>query len=464
MSDLVKKINKFIRDNSGAPAQRSAEWYLLKQKTIGGSEVATVLGLNPFKKPQGLIAEKIGLPGTAFNGNIATRWGNLFETVTKDYTAKLLKMTTTIKETGSIEGVVERQRYSPDGLGVVKLKTGEGTYDYFIVLFEFKAPFRSIPDGKVPKQYLPQVLTGMLTIDIVETGIFVNNCYRKCALPDINFDVSYDTVFHDGDLTKRLTKKQAINKVYAVGMICFYQTKADADNYVKYCGYADSDDDSDNECNSDTKNINGSDSTNKRDSTNKPSINYTTSEYDIDLLLNSVEKPIDFGATKYNIINRVLELHDEKRIHAVYIPMVFNNEVINDMDFAQVHGIKHSDNIPNPKKQLKQQYNLFLADCDEKNWVPVGYLPWKLVKTDVISVDSDDNWQEVIEEPIRSTLEVIDNLMLIEDLDERAATYNDLYPCKQYISKKDKAYINDDCSDLFVNDTYEDLNMDDIIE
>lgn len=455
MSYLVRKINKYIREQAAAPAQKSAEWYKMKQKTIGGSEVATVLGLNPYKKPEGLIAEKIGLPGTEFNGNIATRWGNLFENVTKEYSTKFLKMTTSIKEAGSIEGVIERQRYSPDGIGVVKLKTVEGTYDYFIVLFEFKSPLRSIPDGKVPKQYLPQVLTGMLTIDIIETSIFVNNTYRKCPLADINFEVKYDTVFHDGDVKKRLTKKQAINKVFAVGMVCFYQTKENADNYIKYCGYGDdSDDDGDND------NDRNDDIYGNTIDKNASSSNLSTSEYDIDILLNSSEQPIDFGSVKYNIINRLLELHEEKRIHAVYLPMILNNEVVDEMEFAQLHSIKHNDDITtNPRKQLKQQYNLFLADCDEKDHVPVGYLPWKLVKSDVIGVDAEDDWRETIEPHISKTLETIDTLMAIPDMDERSDAFNTLYPGKDYVSKKDNLDLTEDCSDMF-NDTYEELVLD----
>jgi len=43
--ELQKKINTFIKSVGTSPAQKSAEWYLLKSKTIGGSEVATVLGL-----------------------------------------------------------------------------------------------------------------------------------------------------------------------------------------------------------------------------------------------------------------------------------------------------------------------------------------------------------------------------------------------------------------------------------
>jgi hypothetical protein len=444
MNALHKQIEDFIDANASAPAQKSAAWYSLKQKTIGGSEVATVLGLNPFKKPYALVAEKIGLPGTAFNGNIATRWGNLFESVTRDYTALILQMKKPILEAGSIEGVIDRQRYSPDGLGVVRLLTGDTEYDYFIVLFEFKSPLRSVPDGKVPKQYMPQVQTGLLSIPICETGIFVNNMYRKCPIKDINFEVTYDKQFHDGDVTKKLTKKQAIKQVYAVGMICFYQTDAEYEHYLTYCGYGDSDEEDSNEELDDRK--------------VDPFV--TTSEYDIDLLLNSNEQPIDFGTSKHNIINRLLELHEEKRIHAVYLPIVCNPSVVNEMEFAELHNKKQneSDATENPRKYLKQQYNKFLAECDEKQWTPVGYLPWKLLKSDIISIDAEEDWQETIEEPIGNILSIIDKIMTKKTQDERREAYYEVYPPVEKMSKADRELITESCADLVGDmDDYEDV-------
>lgn len=204
MNTLKKSLDSFIKGNLNAPAQKSARWKLIKEITIGGSEVSTVLGLNPYKKVHSLIAEKTGLADVEFKGNIATRWGNLFESVTRDYTVLVLQMESDngdcpIQETGSLEGVVERQRYSPDGIGIVKLSTGQGNQDYFLVLFEFKAPLRSVPDMRVPKHYMPQIQTGLVSIPIAETGLFVNNMYRKCALKDLNFGMEYDHRFHDGD-------------------------------------------------------------------------------------------------------------------------------------------------------------------------------------------------------------------------------------------------------------------------
>ncbi len=479
MNALIKQVDAFIANNVNAPIQKSAGWYAIKQTTIGGSEVGTVLGLNPFKKVHSLIAEKCGLPGTEFNGNTATRWGNLFESVTRDYTVLLLQMDKykpkntalgknqvesqesqesqeyiPIRETGSIKGIIQRQRYSPDGLGVAKLLTGEGNKDYFIVLFEFKSPLRSVPDGKVPKQYKPQVLTGLLSIPIAETGLFVNNMYRKCLLKDLGFNTTYDTIFHDGDLKKKLTKKQKITQVYAVGMICFYQTEAEYERYLTCCGYGDSDEETD----VDPSTIAQAD----------PLV--TTSEYDLDLLLNSYEQPIDFGESKQFVMDRLLELYEEKRIHAVYLPMVCNPEVINEDIFVKLHKLEQKETptskviTDNPRKYIKQQYNLFLADCDQNGWAPIGYMPWKLMKSDVISIDAEDNWQETIEEPIRNTLEIIDNILIHDDIDKRREVYNVYFPPIEAISKKDRELIYEgfdivtDTADL--DDNYEEVCID----
>lgn len=54
------------------------EWLALRSGYIGGSDAAAVIGLNPYKSPFALWAEKTGqtLP---FRGNIATRVGNELE-------------------------------------------------------------------------------------------------------------------------------------------------------------------------------------------------------------------------------------------------------------------------------------------------------------------------------------------------------------------------------------------------
>jgi hypothetical protein len=423
--DLENILASYLEKHNGGPAQRSEKWKALKKITIGGSEVATVLGLNPFKKVKSLVAEKSDIPGYGFNGNDATRWGNLFESVTKDWISIILKMETPIFEANSLEGPIERQRYSPDGLGIAKLASNDG-FDYFIILFEFKAPYKSIPDGKIPKQYIPQLLTGMLTIPIVETSIFVNNCYRKCPIADINFRATYDTIFHSGDLTKKLTKAQKITQVYAVGIIGFYQNEYNYDRFIKYVGYG-SDNDSDED----------------------EVIILSNNNYDLEILLNSYEEAIDFGTSKEYVVSRLLELVEEKRVGVEYLPMIVNDKVVNEMEFVQLHDLERKGTeytSSELRKTLKKQYRSFTANCELENKVPIGYMPWKLVKTDIITLDRDPEWREKIEQPIKNALNSIDMISASED---KESTFINLYATVTDISEDEREEILEDNDDIF---------------
>ena len=65
------------------------EWKALRSKYIGGSDAASVVGLNPFSSPYALWAEKTGrVPG--FEGNLATEVGTYLE----DFVAKLFERET----------------------------------------------------------------------------------------------------------------------------------------------------------------------------------------------------------------------------------------------------------------------------------------------------------------------------------------------------------------------------------
>ncbi len=410
---LLNKIKQYVVKYGTGPAQKTPEWYNIKQKTIGGSEVSTILGINPFKSVKSLIAEKSGLSGYSFDGNINTRWGNLFELITKKWTEIVLCMDDEIIETGSIEGIIARQRYSPDGLGVVKLLSENNKYDYFIVLFEFKSPLRSIPDGKIPKYYKPQIQTGMLSIPIVETSIFVNNCYRKCALKDIGFSQVYDHDFHDSDIKKLKNINNVV--VLGCGIICFYQTTKDYENVVKALGYNEDSDD-DMEINFDTAVISDDGETTE-----------TISDDDIEILLNSSEEPLDYGQVSHSMLSRVLELYEEKKIFPVYYPIVPNTDELHNIPFLEMHAKteKVLSNQGNPKKAIKLHYQAFIDKCDENEWIPIGYLPWKLIKSDIICEDKDDNWKNKIEGPIKDTLAKIDKITASDDPE---AAYDELYP------------------------------------
>jgi hypothetical protein len=408
---LIEKIVNFINKQEAAPIQKSAEWYKIKKNTIGGSEVATVLGLNPFKTLKALVGEKTGVLNNKFNGNLYTRWGNIFENVTKSWAEKILLMDADIYESGSLEGILERQRYSPDGLGVVKLRD-----KYFIVLFEFKAPFKSIPDGKIPKYYRPQIQTGMLSIPIVDTSIFINNCYRKCKLKDIGFSYTYNQEFHINDKIK--TKY-----VYACGVIYFYQTEK---QYKKLTE-------------DEKKYINEQDTVNRDD--DKQEINdfinngYSTSvcynaTNDYDILIKTREELLDFGDdNKY--ISRLFELHEEKKVFCEYSPLIINNNDIKNISFLAENNKLEREALKNtPKKIIKEFHDHFMNNCEKEKLIPIGYLPWKLVKSDIIQDNRIDNWYEQIAGPITQT---IGNMDIISKSDNPEKKYYELYPKKKII-------------------------------
>ncbi len=420
----IKKLQEFINTVGSSPEQRSKEWYAIKQLTIGGSEISTILDLNPFRSTQMLIAEKIGI--NQFEGNTATRWGTMFEYITKKWTEYALNMEEEIAEVGSIEGIIPRQRYSPDGLGIIKLKCNNNMCRYFIVLFEFKAPLSSLPNGKIPQYYEPQVQTGLLSIPITDIGIFINNCYRICSLNDLDFTNNYNEIFHSSDFKKRKTGLRKITPL-AHGVIMVYQDVSEVNKLYKYLGDNDTEydiNDHINEVNYDKKE------------------KYFNHE-DIDLLYNTRSDPIDFGSiTEDNkhLLHRIFELYDKKRVKVVYKNITPNVQEINNMPFVKLHSLekdeKNDKNDKNDKNEIPSKKhkndksevtNAKKIDSDNliaDNSILIGYIPWKLFYSDIIQVDKDPEWKTKIEDKVNDVINIIDTIIKSED---PIKEYNNVY-------------------------------------
>lgn len=207
--------------------------------TIGGSEIASLLGEDKYKNKAGLLRSKLGLE--KFDGNLPTNWGKMFETVLRQWTEYVFA--TELIETGSVPGLrndhgMPVQSYSPDGIGIVKrnkiahvlenenikfTQTDEyqalmSNQDDSIVLFEFKCPLLRKPDGAVPKQYKAQPRLGMNTLSIPEFAIFGDAMFRKCSMDDFNFESTFD---HSLPSTARKNEKKE-NPV-ALGIIGVYE-------------------------------------------------------------------------------------------------------------------------------------------------------------------------------------------------------------------------------------------------
>jgi hypothetical protein len=63
-------------------------------------------------------------------------------------------------------------------------------------LLEFKCPLSRRPDGGVPKQYLPQLWSGLAVSPVAHAGLFVDVVFRKCALADLGPGPEYDREYH----------------------------------------------------------------------------------------------------------------------------------------------------------------------------------------------------------------------------------------------------------------------------
>lgn len=178
----MRKILSFVKQYSTAAPQGSSGWLKARRTIIGGSEVAAIMGLNPYSSFKKVLMSKLEL--APFTGNTATRWGNLFEQAHEQYVQRIFDWP--VQHTGSVDGVCRGHKYSPDGLVVGKVN-GKN----LVLLLEFKSPFSSWPGGRVPLHYMPQVQIGLADISMCDMGLFINAVFRRCARDQWTFEGGY---------------------------------------------------------------------------------------------------------------------------------------------------------------------------------------------------------------------------------------------------------------------------------
>lgn len=201
----------------GSVKQRSKAWVAEKSHGIGGSEIATLFGMNTYQNSYDLLSRKVGLE--EFYGSTATQWGTFFEPCTERFVE--IDQSTTIvgsdifisrKRSG-----LPRHGNSPDGFCVVEID-GEP----MPALLELKAPYSRIPDGKVPKHYLPQLWSG-LWVSPTWKGVFVDAAIRLCGREDLGFSGVYLEDYH----VSRHRKKPQWPSARAWGVTAVYLPQRD---------------------------------------------------------------------------------------------------------------------------------------------------------------------------------------------------------------------------------------------
>lgn len=239
---LDRLLDNHIELFNGNVEQGSAEWHANRTKIVGGSELATLLGWNSFMKWDALIAKKLGLSNTSSPG-VACWWGSMFEPVSERIVE--LHCSTTVKGT-SIHMRYPRLKHhanSPDGYCVIRFREAEDAWEIahgpgrdaeedasfppmpMPVLIELKAPYSRLPDGQVPKCYLPQVWSGLELSPVALRGVFVEVVYRLCALDQLGPSAAYSTNYHRKDSSERNRGRTAWEGSFAWGATAVYAPK-----------------------------------------------------------------------------------------------------------------------------------------------------------------------------------------------------------------------------------------------
>lgn len=176
--DTKKTLEAFIEKYDNKYIQRSKEWYEKRKKTVGGSEISTLLGKNYFKSINDLFLIKVAnyledpTVVAQFTGNFATNWGTNFEEVIEEYVKFNNDIEKVYGENMFIYDDGSPMSYSPDGLAII---------DGEIVLLEFKCPISNASIVKPPINYEMQVKYGLCKIDIAKYGLLCTGKYRRCS-------------------------------------------------------------------------------------------------------------------------------------------------------------------------------------------------------------------------------------------------------------------------------------------
>ena len=134
--------------------QRSQEWLDLRGNLLTASDLATAIGLNPYEKPDGLLAKKCGA-ARPWAGNEATAHGTRLEPMVRDlYDMRHGQIS---HEIGLVQHPVHKfLGGSPDGI------TESGR------LLEIKCPLSRKIKPEVPVYYLPQI---QLLLEIMDLEV-----------------------------------------------------------------------------------------------------------------------------------------------------------------------------------------------------------------------------------------------------------------------------------------------------
>ena len=368
--ELNKILDLFVDLYSNGIKQLDKNWYDLMGLTVGGSEIAAIMGLNPFLSFYNVVENKINI----CNGikqphaeNLSCWWGNLFENIIIKHIE--IDIGNKVKGNNICIQKYEGHRNSPDGYIVANFFKKDGQFHLWttdlpnnikkypiILLLELKCPITRRITGDIPKYYKPQVLSGLSVSPIAFKGLFVDAVFKKCSIDQLNDSPYYDEIFH----------KRTLKHLYPIswGSVSIYVYQ-----------------------NKDLTNINKI----YESHFNKKIENNTFSEF------------IDLGKASNKIFTEIMELISNKTLFVSTTTVCFSDG----------RGDKESVN-------LQPKTNCFL----------IAVLPWKLFDLTYVFVDREPNFLESvyprIQEVHKLVKENLNNPNVLETLRIRDV-YKDIY-------------------------------------
>lgn len=211
---LERLTDAHVECHRGGARQGTPEWLAAKGLKVGGSELSTLKGWNPYESWEKLIGKKLGVLSRG-EMEVPCWWGTMFEPVTE----RLVELDCQASVRGTDIHIrppdLLFHANSPDGYCVLAFEEAEDGWvlshdpaaaaaagievHYLPALIELKAPYRRLPGAKPPKYYLPQVWSGLALSPHALIGVFIEAVYRVCSLTELGPGGGYSAAYHGGD-------------------------------------------------------------------------------------------------------------------------------------------------------------------------------------------------------------------------------------------------------------------------
>jgi hypothetical protein len=167
--------------------QRSPEWFVLRQKTVGSSEIHLLRkGIDVFKEHKQIHPEPMQTPN-------ACKFGIIFEEVAKKW-LRIAHHHNTIYETGSIRYQDETIPLSASPDGIITNRNALHGFD----LLEIKCPMWRRIGGDIPDRYKDQMEAQLLCVPEAVTVRYYDFQFRVCNRDQYRQAVEYNRWLHIG--------------------------------------------------------------------------------------------------------------------------------------------------------------------------------------------------------------------------------------------------------------------------